>query len=292
LKPAPVNRWLCLDVEIPAQGRDCLADLLWQLNTVGFSEQEQKGVLKVRAFFSPKEFDSPLATRITEHLDSVGIMPGRCATSTYEFEAEEWLEQYRASFQEFTIGESFFIYPPWRSPSARHPVNIVMEPTFAFGTGTHESTQLAMLALEPILPHVRTMLDVGTGSGILTIAARKLKQDLQVTAFDIDELSVRAAEVNLTANQVDDVRLYAGETKALRATYELVVANLTLELFSQLAEELIRLGSEHLVLSGFTSEQSETVLLLFQGVSPFHVVDKRSENEWVCFHLEYEMSSD
>ena len=281
-----------MEIEIPAGNRDRLADLLWQLNTVGFSEHEQKGMLTVQAFFSPGEF-APLdvTARVTEYFEAVGIKPVRCVSSRYEVESAQWLDQYRASFREFSVGETFFIFPPWRSPSSQHRVSIVMEPSLAFGTGTHESTQLAMLALEPILHEVNSMLDVGTGSGILSIAAKKLKPELQVTAFDIDETSVRVADENLAANQIAGVRLFAGETRALGATYELVAANLTLELFGQLAGEIVRLGNEHLVLSGFTSEQSAAVLSLFQGASRFQVVDKRNENDWVCFHLRHETSS-
>lgn len=106
-----------------------------------------------------------------------------------------------------------------------------------------------------------------------------------MTALDNDMLAAKAAKLGLRENQVAGVRLYAGETTALSSGFDLVVANLTLELHRQLAGELARLSRGQVIISGVTSEQSASVLFQFQGHEVARVL---KENDWVCFHLQHE----
>jgi ribosomal protein L11 methyltransferase len=161
----------------------------------------------------------------------------------------------------------------------------MLEPALAFGTGTHESTRLALLALEPVVPLVESMVDVGTGSGVLSIGAKLLKPSLAITALDKDVLSVSTASENLSKNQVGGIRLFVGEPIALKSSFDLVVANLTLEIFKQLAGDLIRLSPAHLILSGFTVQQTDSVLYLFRGRCTLEVAKSWRENDWMCVHL-------
>lgn len=288
----PANQWLRLELEVPVAQREALAELLWQIDTLGFSEKERREVLCVEAFFSPDRYTPSFLSGVAFLLEASGVEPSHCVAAVQDFDPEEWLDKYRSSFREFAVGDCYFIYPPWREPCSRYPVNILIEPTMAFGTGTHESTQLAMLALKPVLPDVGSMLDVGTGSGILSIAAKALKPGLPVTAFDTDVLAARAASRNLHKNQITDVRLFVGDTMALKSGFDLVVANLTLEIFKQLAGELTRLSNRHLILSGFTSDHSEHVLQLFKRVLPCEISNVLVANEWACLHLQHETTSD
>lgn len=286
-----VNQWLRLQLEIPADYREILAEVLWALDTVGFRESEEGETTLVEAFFLPDTPVQDLLSQVVSQLTAAGAEPLVSSASLYEFEPDSWLLPYRSSFREFSIGDSFFIYPPWKKASAQHAVNIVIEPSLAFGTGTHESTRLALLTLERVLPLVGSMLDVGTGSGILSIAAKKLKSDLVVTAFDNDMLAVQSALKNLRDNKVEGVRLFAGEPMCLRGRHDLTVANLTLELFKLLAADLVRLSRNHMVLSGFTTEQADFVLEIFQESASVGVVKVLNENDWVCLHLRNETSS-
>jgi ribosomal protein L11 methyltransferase len=272
-------------IEVPLTQRDIVSELLWRLDTLGFSESEKGETLILEAFFSGAQSGRDVVNRVSGELTVAGAEPFVCCASLYDFEPKTWLENYRSSFQEFSIGENFFIYPPWSHPSTEYRANIMIEPALAFGTGTHESTRLALLAIEPLLPRVRSMLDVGTGSGILSIGAKKLNPNLAVTAFDNDWLAVKSAWQNLEKNQLDDVYLFAGEVAALSGSYDLIVANLTLEIFKQLAADLCRIGTRHLVLSGFTTEQMESVLYLFKERSTLKIGKVWEENEWMALHL-------
>ena len=270
---------------VAAEQREIVAELLWGLDTIGFSESEEEGVLAIEAFFPTVSEPEDLASKVVAELRSLGVEAQQCSASLFLFEPDSWLDHHRSRFREFSIGSTFFIYPPWSSPSLRYPVNIMVEPAMAFGTGTHESTRLALKALVPVVPDAESMVDVGTGSGILTIGAKKLKPSLAVTAFDNDMLAVSTARENLTKNQVGEVRLFVGEPAALRGVFDLLVANLTLEIFKQVADDLIRLGPKRLVLSGFTGEQKESVRHLFCSLSALEVERVWSENDWVCLYL-------
>lgn len=161
-----------MEIEVAFEERELLAESLWQLETVGFSETVQQDRLIVEAFFPPVDEIPSFLSQVLVELEGFGIKPGKCSASLFEFQPEESLNRYREEFREFSIGDTYFVYPPWSKPSPQFPVNIKIEPSLAFGTGTHESTQLALLALESVLPNVESMLDVGTGSGILSIAAK------------------------------------------------------------------------------------------------------------------------
>ncbi|MGW8178542.1 MAG: 50S ribosomal protein L11 methyltransferase [bacterium] len=284
-----VNQWLRVEIEVGFEERDLLAEALWKLETIGFRETDQEDCLMVEAFFSPVDEIPSFVSNVIAELGSAGIRPEKCSAAPFEFRPEDWLNRYRDEFREFPIGDTYFVYPPWRKPSSRYPVNIKVEPSLAFGTGTHESTQLAMLALESVLPKVKSMLDVGTGSGILSIAAKKLKPELSVTALDNDLLAAISANLSFKENHVDGVRLFAGETTALSSGCDLVVANLTLELHRQLAGEFARLSKRHLIVSGVTRDQTYSVLFLFRG---YEVARVWKKNDWVCFHLQHETSID
>jgi ribosomal protein L11 methyltransferase len=278
--------WLLLKITVSPEQKDALAELLWGLETSGFEEKEAGDNLRVYAFFSTERRISSFASQVNHYLERGGIFPLEWEVEEYQFEPQEWIDRCRENFSEFEIGPTFFIHPPWREPSAEHAVNIMMEPSHGFGTGTHESTQAALLALESVVDQVDNMLDVGTGSGILSIAGKKLNPKLTVTAFDIDLLATQAAKKNFRMNQVrSGVQLFAGDTQALNSTFQLVVANLTLDIFRGRAWELLRLGSRHFVLSGFTSEQAGEVFSHFERYRALRVVDRWNLGDWSCFHL-------
>jgi ribosomal protein L11 methyltransferase len=212
-----------------------------------------------------------------------GWEPVHVSQKQIEFSTQEWLDKYAENFKAFSVGESFFIYPSWGSPSRAHPVNLLIDPSHGFGTGTHESTQLCLLALESTASEVRSLLDVGTGSGILAIAAQNLNPTLNVLAFDIDPLAVDAARENFLKNRIPAPKLWVGETRALSGQFELVVANLTAVIIRRLASEIGRLAREYLIVSGFTVDQGPLVLESLG--KDFELLQVFSRNDWLCYKL-------
>ena len=179
------------------------------------------------------------------------------------------------------MGSTFYIHPPWEGPSKLHPLNLKIKPGGAFGTGTHESTQLCLGALAALIPDSIDLLDVGTGSGILAIAARKLSANLGIVAMDSDPEATFEARRNSYSNQVEDIRFFTGDLTILRGSFDLVVANLTLGIFRQMAVDLVRLTGKTLIVSGFTEDQEALALDQFKLSS----VRSWSRNGWCCHQL-------
>ncbi|MGQ9835857.1 MAG: 50S ribosomal protein L11 methyltransferase [Thermoanaerobaculaceae bacterium] len=176
----------------------------------------------------------------------------------------DWLSEYRKNARPFAIGSRFWIDPQPQTPSASPAgrLTLFIEPRQAFGTGSHESTQLVLLLLEAMPPVGRRVLDVGTGSGILALAAKALGAKW-VLGFDVDPDAIFVAKETAQWHQGWPVTLFAGPSRALRAEgyFDLVMVNMLLEQFMPLLPRLrtLLLPQGRLFLSGFLLAQQQAV---------------------------------
>src|SRR5215471_5733540 len=125
-------------------------------------------------------------------------------------EERDWTEEWKKSYTGFPIADSFFVIPSWENvvcPNDRLPIRL--DPGQAFGTGTHETTQLTMEALERWVEANHVVLDVGTGSGILALASRLLGAR-RVIACDIDPVAIHVTNSNIERNNERDVLSFCG----------------------------------------------------------------------------------
>ncbi|HEX5506862.1 MAG TPA: 50S ribosomal protein L11 methyltransferase [Thermomicrobiales bacterium] len=158
-------------------------------------------------------------------------------------EEEDWANAWKEHFYVHRVGRRIVIRPAWREYVSR-PGDVVVEldPGMAFGTGLHPSTQLSLVALEARMRPGLRVLDVGSGSGILTIAAARLGA-AEVAALDVDEVAVRATRENVARNAlVTPVRVARGTVEATPAyagRYDLVVANIIARIIIALAPALV-----------------------------------------------------
>lgn len=280
------GKWLVIEVRCPRQEGDKAVELLWQYETTGVEELEEGDRLCLRAFFEPTQTALNLIEVLEKEIGVVGEDLFELTASWVEFDTEEWIKNYRAHFQGISVDDLFYIYPSWGTPPAGSKLHIQIEPSHAFGTGTHESTQLALKAIYALAPSAARIADVGTGSGILAIAAAILNLQAEIVAFDNSSQSIEAARENVIANkQCSRVRLIVGEPESIRSHFDLVVANLTLEIFRDIAGGISTLCSRDLVLSGFTGEQEDAVLYLFRRERGFRLNQRWREEGWSCFHL-------
>jgi ribosomal protein L11 methyltransferase len=203
---------------------------------------------------------------------------------------EDWAESWKTFFKPKRIGSSIVVKPSWETyePSANQVV-IEIDPERAFGTGNHPSTALCIEILEHLLTSVLrgegdsgpSVLDVGTGSGILGIvAARQGAQ--RVVGLEIDPEALEAAQRNVDRNGVGEVMSVAlTPLDQVEESFDVVVANLTASLLTHMANDLVEHVSDKglLLLSGILAEQVEEVAKCFQ-VHYFKVVDSRATEEW------------
>jgi ribosomal protein L11 methyltransferase len=198
------------------------------------------------------------------------------------------LEAYRARSVAFAVGRRLWVEPGHPSP-ARPPedrVALRLPASRAFGTGEHASTRLALLALEEEDLEGRSLLDVGTGSGVLALAAAGLGARLAV-GLDTDAEAVFVARENLGRHAFGDrVRLYAGPLAACSGEFDFVVANMLAdELLSEsrgLLAHAARGG--RLIVSGLTRDREAAVLGRLRG-RRWKLAARRAEKEWTCLCL-------
>jgi ribosomal protein L11 methyltransferase len=195
----------------------------------------------------------------------------------------DWTGEWKKSYTSFPIGDDFFVMPSWedcKCPDDRLPIRI--DPGQAFGTGTHETTQLTMEALGRWVEPDQTVLDLGTGSGILAIAARLLGAK-DVFACDIDPVAAQVARANVERNAEQDIFVFCGSLDAVKTdSIRLLLANLTADLITGLLQEFRRVLTRHgiAILSGILREQSEE-LRKFITSNGFSIFEEITQGEWL-----------
>ena len=191
---------------------------------------------------------------------------------------EDWLEAWKAQFTPIRIGP-FYVRPSW-SPARDAGVEIVLDPGMAFGTGLHPTTRQCLEAIAALDVRGRSVLDVGTGSGILAIAAAK-RGAARVVGVDTDPLAVKAARENAERNGVA-VEVGEGSADAARGRFDLVLANLVADVIVQVAAELRARMAEGgtLVCAGIVADKAEGVIaaLAAQGL---RVTGRDQDGDWV-----------
>ncbi len=211
----------------------------------GWAIEEQKGKTKLKLFVSEEE-----SMILKKYLSSTNLK--------YEIKTmTDWEENFRRSFKGVEVGR-FFVRPPWIE-KREEKVDIVIYPASGFGTGDHESTKGMLMAIDRLYEGnlgFHRALDVGTGSGILSIAAKKLGLVDEIYAIDISDLAIDNATTNIELNGIDGIFLILGTIDTLnpKAKFDLIMANIDSETLPKLKEDIVDLLDKNgfLLISGFT----------------------------------------
>lgn len=207
-------------------------------------------------------------------LDAVRSLSERIVEET------DWLAEWKRHWRATEVGP-FVIAPPWATVEADDKTVIRIEPNMAFGTGTHETTQLCLRALSKHYRPGQTVLDVGTGTGILAIAAANLGATT-ILALDTDADSVRIARENAVANGVGGQIIFLNNAiDNSTAAFDFICANLTLDVIVPILPLLVEKCRGILLLSGILTEQREVIAA---ELSKFQVSNLQSEaaGEWIA----------
>jgi ribosomal protein L11 methyltransferase len=202
---------------------------------------------------------------------------------------EDWAARSQASLRAIDIG-TLVIAPPWDVPRS-HAVSafrrtVVIQPSMGFGTGHHATTRLCLLALQTIDLTGHNVLDVGTGSGVLAIAASVLGA-ARALGIDDDPDAIQAARENVALNPEAQAEMRVADLRSLSdARFDVVLANLTGGLLIASASRLVDFTAQagSMVLSGFMDHEEAAVLGAF-AVHGFAVEQRSQEDEWVCVVL-------
>jgi ribosomal protein L11 methyltransferase len=229
------TRWSCLVVGLPAGAQpdavDSLGALLVSLGAAGLEEGEDR----LLAYFPD---DADLDLRMPAAASHAARLLGPGATvERRPVPAVDWVETWKREVRATEVAPGIVVAPTWDPYEARGgEVVIRLDPGMAFGTGSHASTRLCLAALAAHPPRGQAVLDLGTGSGILAIAAVRLGA-ARVLAADIDPVATAAAAENVALNGVGSaVEVVTGDLAACEGTFDLVLANILAVPLVQMAE--------------------------------------------------------
>ena len=233
-----------------------------------------------QVFFHDPNTRNDAFAKLTHRFPNLSIRP-------IDIDAEDWAARSQASLTAIRVG-ALIVAPPWDMPKASDlrgaSTVVVIEPSTGFGTGHHATTRLCLAALQRTALDGASVLDVGTGSGILAIAASRLGASA-VLAIDDDSDAIDSATRNVRLNQEAHVELRMADIQSADLeSRSLVVANLTGALLLRVAPRLRALAtpSGQLIVSGYLTSEEADVLAAF---NPCLLAERTSEEEWACARL-------
>ena len=199
-------------------------------------------------------------------------------TTKSQKENKDWLNEYKKNVRPIEIVK-FYIHPSWEESKDGFE-NIIIDPALAFGSGHHESTSACIEYLQKYATIGKSALDVGCGSGILSIALAKL--GCVVDACDTDEQAVQSSQKNAELNGVKFNQIWTGSVANLDKKYDIVVANIIADVILMLKNDLINLlkESSYLVLAGVLDKYETRILEAFSSLK---LVESQTKNEWKSF---------
>jgi ribosomal protein L11 methyltransferase len=281
--PAKNSSWHALNVDLEPSAREAVEYALMEAGALGTVTNEvPDGLMRITGYFEAIPDREQVRAEL---LDALRIYNLRSSSvremSVEQIDNRDWLEEWKKNWQPVIAGR-FIIAPPWSDLSqVNGPMIIRIEPGMAFGTGTHETTRLCLAAIEK---HFLggSFLDVGTGTGILAMAAAKLHPEAKIQACDTDPEAIDIARENAAANGVaDQIEFRVGSVDETSPSADLVCANLTADVISPLLPTLLKLTCGKLILSGILDIQYESLLdqIRASGISDIEVTQ---DGEWVC----------
>jgi ribosomal protein L11 methyltransferase len=301
----PERIWYELAIDVHAEAVEPVSELLGRFgfqHVVAIDEpyvQDEDGdnleidldkPFTIRTWVADSDFDPAIVEEIRSALWHLGRMRPVSDLRVTSLAEEDWANAWKEHFRIHRIGNRVVIRPPWLDyEPERDEVVVELDPGMAFGTGLHPSTQLTMLGVEETVREGDVVLDVGTGSGILAIAALKLGAR-RVDAVDVETVAVRATEENAERNGVADridVRLGSvGPGEPFQRQYDVVFANIIARILIELAEPIVAATKPGcpMVLAGIIQEREQEVIDAFAALGAA-VENRRQHDDWVSLVL-------
>ena len=236
----------------------------------------------IHVYISPEENPQEAVAFLQERYTAAGI---RNEIALDRCVKEDWINNWKKYFKPIPVGEKLLIRPVWEEVTpAQGRVVLDLEPGLAFGTGTHETTRLCMELLEKYVHGNESVLDVGCGSGILSVATLLLGAK-EAVGVDIDSLAVKTAVENAQRNHVEDrfTGICGDLTDKVSGTYDIVVANIVADVICVLTKNVRNFMKPHTVylMSGIIDTREADVQAAL-ATAGFVVTDRYEEKGWVA----------
>jgi len=276
-----VADWFRIVVVIPPQHVEDVSAELFEMGCGGVHEDVVDQDVCLIAYFEDVGQKDSVRAMCSEILTKLG-RPAELLVE--DVPDEDWTTSWRDYFKPVYATERILICPPWApEPAPENGFVILIDPKMAFGTGHHETTRLALAGLEASITGGETVLDVGTGSGILSIAAMKLGAT-SVEAVDTDPPAVENTQDNLVLNEVlSGVHVQAGSLSIVKGTFDVVVANIISSILGPLLPDIaLRTKSNgRVILGGILDREREAFCQLVCSAG-FDIDQVLELGEWIC----------
>ena len=287
--PSTSEEWVAVRVELPDAASEAVANFVFEQGVAGLVDDvhfepgpRPRGPRQMEAHVPAGDAPAFVASLRDYAAALTALDPafGPIHVATAAVPPTDWEAVFRAHHRPLTIGSRLLVAPPWDVPAAAGREVIVIEPAMAFGTGQHPTTRTCLEELEDALAtqRVRSVLDVGTGTGILAIAASRLGVP-RVVAIDVDATTLPAAHAALARNRATGILLAAGGLAAIRGHYDLLLANLLADtLVAEAAALMARTApGGSVITSGILEDQVDAVVAAF---APWQVRRVRADGPW------------
>lgn len=247
----------------------------------------QEGAV-VKAYYNGEENIDEIISYIKDGLNNLkeyGIDKGLGLVTVSTVNEEDWANNWKKYYKPTRVGARVVIKPLWEKYDLKtHELLVELDPGMAFGTGTHETTRMCIQALERYVDENTRVFDIGTGSGILAIAAAKLGAK-EIIGGDLDPVAVTAAKENVSQNNLsDNIKIFKGDLmEVVEGKADIVVANIIADVIKFLTPQLREYINENglFISSGIIKDKKDEVVetLIENGFEPIEI---NNQGEWIC----------
>lgn len=285
------RNWVQVRVPVNSEIEEPVINFLFEAGSCG-CEQLQNAVV---AYFADQTSGTVIRSGIETYYKELAQLGFELPDQDIEIETiedQDWNAIWKKNFKPLVISKKLVVKPTWEKLKASTTASIIeIDPQQAFGTGHHATTCMLLRLLERHLSKDQIVLDVGTGTGILAIAAVKLGAD-KVVALDKDLIAARTAKENLRKNSAGaKTKLFAGELQALAPSapsFDVILANLNQSEISKLLPDFARLlkDSGHLFVTGILATDEKQILRRISGQTDLLLREKMVEDGWLGLVLQ------